>query len=349
MDTLTMEIRALDAWDDAALAAFHATYHAADVHGREHAAPWMLEEMRADLRGSRTGERFACWTGVVDPATDPGPGGVVSCGMLVLPMKDNLDLAIVRVWTRPESRRRGYGSAMLDHVVAAAAAAGRITLVSEAHVPFEAPEDGVGYPDPDFAYSRGWGFDMCDVVRVLPLPVDDGRLSALGEQAAPHHADYTLRQFKGPVPDDIVEEFGRLVGSLMVEAPSGAVALEEEVLDVERIRADEAVFAAAGRTKYTTVAVARDGSVVAYSELVVPAFDPGAIFQWGTLVDRGHRGHRLGMATKVANLRWVQREAPDRDRVYTMNAEVNQQMIGINEALGFLPVERHVSLHRRLA
>ena len=40
------------------------------------------------------------------------------------------------------------------------------------------------------------------------------RLDALAAEAAPHHADYTLRQFAGPVPDDLVAEFGALVGSL---------------------------------------------------------------------------------------------------------------------------------------
>ena len=80
----------------------------------------------------------------------------------------------------------------------------------------------------------------------------------------------------------------------------------------------------------------------------MPRYDPEVVYQWGTLVRPEHRGHRLGMATKVANLRWVQREVSGRDRVYTMNAEVNDQMIGINQALGFRPVERHVSLVRRI-
>jgi GNAT superfamily N-acetyltransferase len=336
-----VEITPLDPHDDAALAAYHAAYHAADVFERPHAAPWQLVEMRADLTKPRTGEAFHPWVGTED-------GVVVATGMLVLPLKDNRDLSIVRVWVPPQHRRRGFGSTMLEHLVEEAGLADRHQLVAEVHVPYDAPEDGRGHPDADFAYARGWSFDMCDIVRVLPLPLEDGLLGRLGAEAAPYHQDYELRQFHGRVPDDLVEAFGELVGSLMVEAPSGEVALEHEVLDVERIRADEAVMEAAGRVKYTTVALDGDGTPVAYTELVVPHHDPGAIFQWGTLVAPAHRGHRLGMATKVANLRWVLAEAPERDRVYTMNAEVNDAMIGINVALGFRAVERHVSVHRKL-
>ena len=45
--------------------------------------------------------------------------------------------------------------------------------------------------------------------------------------------------------------------------------------------------------------------------------------QWGTYVHRDHRGHRLGAAVKVANLRAVQRERPDILRIDTVNAETN--------------------------
>ena len=53
---------------------------------------------------------------------------------------------------------------------------------------------------------------------------------------------------------------------------------------------------------------------------------------------REHRGHRLGVAVKVANLRLLQRERPDITRLTTYNAEVNSHMIGVNEALGFRPL-----------
>lgn len=336
------DLRPLDASDPDALAAWHATYLAADTHQREHPTPWMLEEMRADFLGSRTGEEFL-------PFGRYDDGRVVGCGLLVLPLKDNLHVAWGNVWTHPDHRRQGHGSAMLDHLLGLARERGRSTLTTEVAVPYDSPEDGAGHPDADFALRRGFALDLSNVVRVLDLPVDVEQVQRLADEAAPFHGDYTLRQFKGRIPDDIVAEFGELVGSLMTEAPTGAVAKEQEVLDVERIRADEAVFEASGRTKYTTLAVAADGELAAYSELVVPRHDPGHVFQWGTLVAPGHRGHRLGMATKAHNLLWLAREEAERTALVTMNAEVNRHMIAVNEALGFRPVERHVELHRSLA
>ena len=70
--------------------------------------------------------------------------------------------------------------------------------------------------------------------------------------------------------------------------------------------------------------------------------------QWATLVHREHRGHRLGAAVKVANLRRLQRDRPDITEVVTQNAEVNEQMIGINARLGFEPVALVPEFVRRL-
>lgn len=336
-----MDIRPLDAADPTQMAAFHATYHAAHVHGREYSTPWMLEEMRADFLAQRTGDRDCGFCGYVD-------GEVVCVGAMELSLKDNLHLANIEVHTRPDRRRRGFGSAMLEHLAALARTEGRRTLATEVAAPYDGPADGRGHPDVDFLTRRGFTFALGDVMRVLDLPADTDRQRRLAGEAAPHHRDYTLRRFCGPVPDDILEPFGRLVGALITEAPTGEMELEPEVFDEERIRSDEAAFAASGRTKYTTVAVAPDGDVVAYSELVVPAHDPGRVYQWGTLVLPAHRGHRLGLATKVANLLWLQEEYPAGRLLVTFNAEVNAPMVAVNEAMGFRPVERLVELQRQL-
>ena len=53
---------------------------------------------------------------------------------------------------------------------------------------------------------------------------------------------------------------------------------------------------------------------------------------------REHRGHRLGMLLKVANLRTSREAAPGHPSVLTWNAEENRAMLDVNEAVGFVPI-----------
>ena len=329
-----MEIRPLDASDPDALAAWHAAHHEAHRFGLEHASPWMLEEMRAAFLSNRLGHRDLPFGGYVD-------GRVVVTGLLQLPLLDNLTQAHVDVATPPAERRRGHGAAMLAHLTGLAVEAGRATLLSEASWTYEAAADGSGTANADFLTGQGFTLSLVDVKRLLPLPVDGHLLDRLAAETSDHLDGYAVRSWSGPVPDDVIDGFGRLVGQLITEAPMGEDQdFEAEVFDAARIRNDEKVMAEAGRTKYTTIATAADGEVVAYSEIGVPAYEPGRAYQWGTLVLPEHRGHRLGLATKVENLRRVQAAEPDRAALYTWNAEVNRHMIAVNEALGFRPVGR---------
>jgi GNAT superfamily N-acetyltransferase len=336
-----MDIRPLDAGDPAAMAAWHAAYHEATVHGLEHPSAWMLEEMRAEFLGESTGERVEPYAGYVD-------GRLVVIGVLQLPQMDNLDTANLEVATPPALRRRGHGTAMLEHLTALAARRGRRTLLAEASWDYHAPADGAGTPNADFLTAHGFAFSLGDVKRALDLPVDEALLDRLEAESAPFHAEYTLRHFVGPVPDDIIDRFGLLIGSLVSEAPMGDLDIEDEVYDATRIRADEKIFEASGRTKYTTVACAPDGELVAYTDLALPSYDPGHAYQWGTLVRPEHRGHRLGMAVKVRNLREFQAAQPGPRLLYTYNAEVNEHMIAVNDALGFYPVGRLGEFQKRL-
>ena len=50
--------------------------------------------------------------------------------------------------------------------------------------------------------------------------------------------------------------------------------------------------------------------MVAYTDIATTVHEPGRAYQWGTLVRRDARGHRLGLAVKVANLRLLQDDVP---------------------------------------
>ena len=221
-------------------------------------------------------------------------------------------------------------------------------LAGEAAWRYDAPADGTGVPVVEWLARRGFRLGLVDVQRDLRLPVPESALAALAAEAAAHHAAYTLRSWVGPVPDDILDSYAVLVASLPVEAPVGELHLEPEAVDVEHLRDREATLSRQGRTRYNTVALAADGQVAAFTDIVSSEHEGRRAFQWGTLVRRQDRGHRLGLAVKVANLALVQRERPDLTRVTTYNAEVNTHMIGVNQRLGFQPVERLGEFERHL-
>jgi RimJ/RimL family protein N-acetyltransferase len=117
------------------------------------------------------------------------------------------------------------------------------------------------------------------------------------------------------------------------------VSFEEEKVTPERFRESRAMTKDMGRRVYETVAVTPDRRVVAQTTLGVSPPPSTDAFQWGTFVHREHRGHRLGLAVKAANLRAVQKHHPDLRRAVTQNAETNRYMVSINEQMGFEPVE----------
>jgi hypothetical protein len=123
---------------------------------------------------------------------------------------------------------------------------------------------------------------------------------------------------------------------MSVDPPAGGISFELEPWDAARVREVEGRVAAAGRVNLNVAAVAPDGEVVGFTELSLLPGSP-AVEQWDTIVLAPHRGHRLGMRLKLANLVALADEDPSRTRVYTWNADENEHMLAINVALGFRP------------
>lgn len=236
----------------------------------------------------------------------------------------------------------------LAFLEAEAVAAGRTTAQGDTSWRYELGTDGTGASGREFARRHGYALALGDVQNRLGLPVDPALLERTDADVAAAISGYTIRSWVGPVPEDVVEGWTILDASIDTEAPSGDLDIEPLKPDVDSLREQEELLVRQNRTPIGTIALNPAGEVAAYTLLVVSG-DDGNAYQWGTLVRAADRGHRLGTAVKIANLRRLQHEAPQTHAVYTYNAESNAHMLAVNTLLGFIPTERMGELQKRLA
>jgi len=333
-----VDIRPIDLTSDPELQAAYDVMRRAELLGREGSPHWSFQEMAGVYRHPDSGERQDLLGGFVE-------GRLVGCANSYVALLDNLDKAWVGVQVSPPEQRRGYGGELLAAITELLVADGRTLLVGETMLPF-AERETHGYRK--FCERHGYAFSNVEVVRWLTLPVADEAIQAWADLAAERHAGYTLETYVNDVPADLIPSLCVLMGQLGVDAPTGAVDWEEEVITPERFVESRTSLVAAGRTIYETLAVTPDRMVAAQSTLSVPPTGRTDVSQWGTFVHREHRGRRLGMATKAANLRAVQQAHPEMKRVVTQNAETNDYMVSINVLMGFEPVEASTEMFRKL-
>ena len=331
------EVRPVDVHDDAQMRRFHEIGWRAEM---EDGRPWntfqSLEEQSVALREPAPGQ----W---VDAIGAFDGGRMVGGGVVWMGLEDNVDKAFVYPCVEPALRGRGIGGTLVEGLVEHARGLGRTELMSGCSVRFEERDDA---PALRFAARHGFTHANLEVVRQLDLPVADALLDEISGDVAAHADGYEVRTFTDSVPDELIESYCDLVNQLVVDAPTGELDFEEEKFTPEAARHEFARDRKVGRVVVRSIAV-KDGEAVAHSDLLLRPSSPRAQ-QWATLVRRGHRGHRLGAAVKVANLRWVQAHRPDITEISTQNAEVNAQMIGINEQLGFVAVALVPEFVRRL-
>nr|WP_272898159.1 GNAT family N-acetyltransferase [Agromyces seonyuensis] len=247
----------------------------------------------------------------------------------------------------PAYRRRGLAGELLDAAEAAIAEDGRSTviLISEHRV-----DDGAGErvrapqgdaslpadaPAARFALGRGYRLGQLVLASSLPLAgrADEFRARGL---AAERHDGYRLVTWQDRAPEEHVAAYAAARTLMNVEAPNGDLDVGEEHWDVERVRADEERTLGAGRRMLSVAAVAADGEIAGYTTLALAPGKQG-VYQHDTIVLSAHRGRRLGMRMKLANLVLLADAAPERTAVYTWNADENDHMLAINRALGFRP------------
>lgn len=310
----------------------------------------MRNAVEADVVGSddivpTPAELFAGWQDPYEPRRlllARVDGEIVARGVYEVQREEGVVSAWLTVEVHPSHRRQGIGAAVHERLLHFAHDERR-TIVQL--VAIHRPDAG-GHPivsptgfgsvpadDPGVRFALAHGYRLAQVERMSRL-----ELPARVTTPAPS-VGYSLETWEGPTPDIHLADLATLHAGMSTDTPVGELDFEAEIWDSDRVRAADARELNGGRRLLTAAAVHQaSGTVVGFSQLSVPPEEGRPIGQADTIVAASHRGHRLGMLLKAANLARLEVDAPGHPAIYTWNAEENRHMLNVNEAVGFIPI-----------
>lgn len=343
MSTAEFEIIPIDPYDKDLVDSLIDAKRAVQAHDIPDFAPPRPAVERLRLLLIADSIKVERWLAVAD-------GQVLGYAQLDMPAKDNLHMVDLTLEVRPEHRRRGIGTRLLEHVERRAAELGRDTVISYAVESFEevARLDESGKA---FAAARGYPVVESEILRRNVLAdVDEAELDRLYAEAWKKADGYELIEWTGEAPDDVAEGLAHLHARMWTDPPTGDMDIRPAVYDVARLRDEERVWIDRGVLRLG--ALVRDpgsGEVAGYTIILVFPGEEVEAVQGDTIVDPRHRGKRLGTVLKIANQRQLRRYRPMLRYVITWNSVANDHMIGINEAVGYRRYLRELIVQKKLA
>lgn len=332
---MPLEIRAVDLHDETALRAWWEVGKAATAERPGN--PFPAWEFSRTALAADNPEYETTLVGAFDGAA------MVGSVLFLAPRNENVHTCSLNLYVLPSRRREGIGSLLVADVEARAAALGRTTLQSEGYVP-----PGETGPAEVFASARGFAVASREGFKELRLADYLDRRPALIADVGDASDDYTIVTFDTVCPDEHIASFGRLLGMLIAEIPLGDLDLADSEWTPERLRAAEQRCVSIGRHILTALAIAPDGSVAGSSDVRINDASPINGQVGITIVDPAHRGHRLGLALKLATHDLALATYPECASVDTCNAEVNEHMNAVNEALGYRSIETLLELQKKI-
>ncbi|UZX04162.1 GNAT family N-acetyltransferase [Arthrobacter sp. CDRTa11] len=273
---------------------------------------------------------------------------------IALPMTDNLELAEFTLDILPEFQRQGVGRKLLLAAEQMARGEGRTMILVDTNHPgaslheFEeaqlVPGSGQGFVPLDsreveFARKTGYTLQHIEQFSSCALPLDTKLVADLQAEAdEANHGRYRLHHWTDRCPDQWLEAVATLENQAGADVdPSLETPVEQDmVFDGDILReAEEATIAQGRRTVVTAVEHLASGALVGLTTISVLAHRADVVFQDDTLVLQEHRGNKLGLLIKVANMERLTEQFPDARVIYTWNAPENRYLLTVNKQLGF--------------
>jgi len=280
------------------------------------------------------------WPNVTEEALLAWDGDqVVGAASYQLPQTENLSLIYLELIVHPQLRRRGIGTSLLEEVYAAARRHHRslIEIETVRPLPGGVARDEAGYR---YLTNRAHQPGMTSIRSRYQIADHAGADESTLAEAWTHADGYSLVQWRDGAPEEIVKDVASLQSRLMLDAPTGDLAVEQQLHDANRVRTQEATELARGHRSYSTAARHdATGQIVARTKLSLEANDDTHARQRTTIVEPSHRGHRLGLIVKSSNHAYTRTHEPALRVIDAYNAEENTHMRAVNTTLGFQPVD----------
>jgi len=233
------------------------------------------------------------------------------------------DAAEGSLHVHPAEQRAGVGTRLLESVTEAAAGLGLRGVLGEAVREGSAGER--------FCVARG-------LRRVLALTYT--RLELDGAQpVADPVPGYRLTHWAGTVPDELAETYARSKRA-MDDMPMDDAGYVPQPWDVARLHFVADAVARRGDVLLTVAAVAADGEIAGFTELVVQGDGTGDGQHYGTGVLPGHRGHGLARWMKADLIVRARARFPRLAGLLADTADSNAAMRRINDSFGYRPTHR---------
>lgn len=283
-------------------------------------------------------------------------GRIVGTVDIALPLADNMDLAEFTLDILPEFQRRGVGRQLLEAAEHFAKSEGRTMIMVDTNHPAASlhggadeqlvPGSGLGFVplasrEVDFARRTGYTLQHIEQFSSCALPLDSKLVAELEAEAQDANAGrYRVHHWTDRCPEQWLEAVAALenaAGEVVSEGGETAeVEQQQLVFDAGVLRqAEDAAVAQGRRTVVTAVEHVASGRIVGLTTIGVLAQRQDVVFQDDTTVLQEHRGNKLGLLIKVANMQRLSEQFPDARVIYTWNAPENRYLLTVNKQLGF--------------
>lgn len=236
----------------------------------------------------------------------------------------------LQLHVHPAERRAGVGTRLLQAATEVAVDRGLRTLQT----------DQVRHGSDGDRFCEAHGFRRALVLTYTRLDLTDA--VELPVEAVP---GYRLVHWEGTVSDELAETYVR-ARSAMDDMPMGEAINVTWPWDVARLHAVAGLVSRRGETLCTTAALAGDGEMAGFTELVVPASGGGDAQHYGTGVLPAHRGHGLAGWMKAAQIARVRSLFPALTGLLADTADDNTVMRRVNENLGYRSTH-HTTIYQR--